>query len=1305
MQPGICPDNVTGQPELTGKALTTWHKDPLSLSKVMEVANRAIFDGCDDVALRYADRAWRMSPSSPLICQILTSLLLKRGNADQALRVLDGLEQQQFHVDLAALHIHALKLAERWEDACAALGRYLGMFAVDPEGSLAEAASALVAERPGWGWVGVTPELRLTGQFSSPHRGDDILLSVRTPEGRMENVTIPADDAARMSERLAALRATDGMQVEARESGIALIGGGIVLPPGFGLTGSLKVTRTAVSGSISLNWGPQEAPPHVFLERKGGRSPVPLEQDETAPGAWQFDIPFGRLDKLTQAQVGLSVTLPDGQIVPFPGSPVSLAAVRPYRARAKTSRPMSMSCAKGTAIIIPVFRGEFETRACIESVLDTVPAGAPIIIVNDASPEAGVVALVDEYRHNARVTVIDNTVNAGFPASANRGMRAVPDHDVILLNSDTIVFPGWFERLCAHAASDTGIATVTPLSNSGSIASYPGGDEHACDRELAQFRDIMAAQTNAGRHVAAPTGVGFCMFVRRACLDHIGAFDEDLFGRGYGEENDFCLRASVHGWTHVIAGDVYVLHQNGVSFGSSRNGWMARNEAVLTARHPTYKALVEEFHRAQPLLPLRRQLDAGILRADTRPIVLLVSLALPGGVQKHVEARIETLKQQGYLPVLLRPEREPGYASLTVAGGKEFRDLRYSFADEIDAFRSLLSNLPIRQVEIHHFLGIDASFIDACLAIDAPVDIYIHDYSWYCPRLSLLGANGQYCGEPGAAACRSCIGQTGSELHDGLGPDSLRERSGRWLSRARNVLVPCEDVARRYARQFPDLMTRIVPWEPAPVPAFRVSDTVPYRIAVIGAVGEQKGRTVLLACARHAALHNLPLEFVLIGFSDDEESLLRTGKLFVTGRYDEAELPLLLQREAPSAIFLPSVTPETWSYSLSQAIAAGLPIMAFDIGAIAERLEHASSPFQLIPLDTPSARINEMLMALSSVKAAPTTEPSLVFNAPGGAIMRDPDNGLSSTAEFLTIARGLYHFSVVSVAAHGDARSASLPALQVVAAPGQRQSDIEYVSSPGADHQWLRSSQDSIILKVNADTVKVVVLLLTAPGLAPLQIDVRKLDGDQGAYAFADSPAPPQPIHVMGQPPVAPPGSSLLRAQVVAHVECVGDVIGIDQAWVGAPDGEQRAIECLSITPITNIAPASIEYKTLGATGAETQWVDQGRPCGTRGMAAPLFGVAIRQKPQTAARFVCEYSGKFASGRIVGPLRDGAMCASPLAEDRLIGIWLHILDSAGQAADAPVNGARHTEMKRSPNPPPGSASTGPKFSAFREISA
>ena len=105
--------------------------------------------------------------------------------------------------------------------------------------------------------------------------------------------------------------------------------------------------------------------------------------------------------------------------------------------------------------------------------------------------------------------------------------------------------------------------------------------------------------------------------------------------------------------------------------------------------------------------------------------------------------------------------------------------------------------------------------------------------------------------------------------------------------------------------------------------------------------------------------------------------------------------------------------------------------------------------------------------------------------------------------------------------------------------------------------------------------------------------------------------------------------------------------------------------------PLINIAPNAIEYMAVTGAGMETQWLDQGRACGTRGLAMPLIGFAVRPRPgPSAGRFTCDYYGQFASGTVVGPMRDGALCRSPNAGDPLIGLWVQVADSeaAGNAA-------------------------------------
>ena len=135
----------------------------------------------------------------------------------------------------------------------------------------------------------------------------------------------------------------------------------------------------------------------------------------------------------------------------------------------------------------------------------------------------------------------------------------------MLLNSDTLVAPGWLERLrqAAYAAPDIG--TATPLSNSASILSYPGPAEANPMSDIADTARLtmLAHKANAGSVVDIPVAVGFCMYIRRDCLDSVGLFRTDLFAQGYGEENDFCLRARHLGWRHVAAPGVFVAHAGG----------------------------------------------------------------------------------------------------------------------------------------------------------------------------------------------------------------------------------------------------------------------------------------------------------------------------------------------------------------------------------------------------------------------------------------------------------------------------------------------------------------------------------------------------------------------------------------------------------------------------------------------------------------------------------------------------------------------------------------------------------------------
>lgn len=286
-------------------------------------------------------------------------------------------------------------------------------------------------------------------------------------------------------------------------------------------------------------------------------------------------------------------------------------------------------------VIIPVYRGLGETRACIESVLASrCRTAAQIIVIDDASPEP-------ELRRYLRglegVTVLANEANLGFVATVNRGMALHPARDVVLLNSDTVVANDWLDRLRACAWREPATASVTPFSNNATICSYPVFcEDNALPQGMSVAElDALFREVNRGEAVPVPTAVGFCMYIRRDCLAQVGLFDVALFGRGYGEENEFCLRAARQGWRHLLCADTFVYHAGGVSFADTQSEQKQAAMKTLTALYPDYEALIQRFVAADPPAPYRRAVDVARQRRDEGEGELVTparrNFARPGG--------------------------------------------------------------------------------------------------------------------------------------------------------------------------------------------------------------------------------------------------------------------------------------------------------------------------------------------------------------------------------------------------------------------------------------------------------------------------------------------------------------------------------------------------------------------------------------------------------------------------------------------------------------------------------------------------
>jgi GT2 family glycosyltransferase/glycosyltransferase involved in cell wall biosynthesis len=607
-------------------------------------------------------------------------------------------------------------------------------------------------------------------------------------------------------------------------------------------------------------------------------------------------------------------------------------------------------------IIVPVYRNADETLRCIFSVKKSRPTTPfQLIVVDDCSPEPELSAALKRLADRGLFELHRSQENRGFVRTCNFAMSLHPERDVLLLNSDTEVFGDWLDRLRRAALDAPRIGTVTPLSNNAEICSYPRFIQNnrfefeLADREL----DEVAATVNVGLTVEIPTGVGFCLYIRRECLDRIGLFDEESFGKGYGEENDLCRRAAGAGWSNVLAADVFVRHYGGSSFGSSKDARVQAAIATMERLHPGYSELIQAFLANDPVQPIREALDAGRVRRisslQTGKTILYVTHSWGGGTERHVREMAKLVLAEGATVLVGRTLQDmDDTIKVEVLADADFPNMpQLRLRDGVEAGAAALASLGVTHVHVQHLAGFSeqaSDFLKAvCGLAGLAYDVTLHDYMAVCPRITLIDGSGRYCGEPSQADCEACIQRYGSPFGKPF-VWSWRERHERLLSGARKIFVPSSDHALRMARFWPQFNFVVRPHPEralAPPPAPGISDkrssTSERRVGILGAIGPQKGSILLADVVKAARLNELPLKFVVVGYSDRDAELKSLG-VEVTGPFPEGQGAELLRAKNVDLAWFPAVWPETYSYTLSDAIRAGAMPVAFDFGAIAERI-------------------------------------------------------------------------------------------------------------------------------------------------------------------------------------------------------------------------------------------------------------------------------------------------------------------------------------------------------------------------------
>jgi O-antigen biosynthesis protein len=638
----------------------------------------------------------------------------------------------------------------------------------------------------------------------------------------------------------------------------------------------------------------------------------------------------------------------------------SIRARREWLVRLRAAEPIT--------IIVPIYDAVDALERCLASIERNTTVTAQLLLLDDASTDPGVRRLLDRWEGRDGVSVLRNEANLGFTRTVNRGF-AETSGDVIILNSDTEVPPFWLQRLQRAAASGHDVGTVTPLSdNSGAFAAPELGVANPVRPDWGNSGMGRVLSQAAGHaYPQAPTGNGFCMYIRREVLDAVGPFDAEAFPRGYGEENDFCMRARVAGWQSIVDDASFVAHQREASFGGEKKDLVAKGRAVVDQRWPEYTSLVRTFVNDSAMVEARAQV--GRLQARTeilpRPCILYILHMGGGGTPATTRDLAHALAERWNVLIFSTDGRSAQLEQATPTGPAMLEShtwvehLRFGVpSEEYDAYLAdVIDRYGVELVHVRHMVKQPLSAPSVARALGVPVVASFHDFYMVCPTFHLLDERGVFCGgqcTPGPGDCHVPMDWVREEL-----PPLKHQFVHTWKREVESALEGVDAFVTTVASAretvlngLPGLADRrfeVIEHgrdvERRDLSAIPSAD-VPLRVLVPGNIDRHKGAEIIREVA--GILPRSECEFHFLGTTSD--SLQDVGVHH--GRYERSEFDEYVRMIRPHYALILSTWAETYCHTLTESWAAGLPVVGSSIGAIGERIRREGGGIVVESMDS-----------------------------------------------------------------------------------------------------------------------------------------------------------------------------------------------------------------------------------------------------------------------------------------------------------------------------------------------------------------
>lgn len=610
---------------------------------------------------------------------------------------------------------------------------------------------------------------------------------------------------------------------------------------------------------------------------------------------------------------------------------------------------------KKISVIIPIYNAFEDTEKCIESVLKHTKIPFEMVLIDDYSTDERINGLLSNLEGNPHIRIIRNEENKGFVKTINIGIKST-EGDIVILNSDTIVTPKWLTKLVIAAYSDSQIGTVTPLSNAAGAFSIPEIKEPENSLKMEDIANLVE-KVAVNNYIEVPTGNGFCMFIKRALINEIGIFDEESFGMGYCEENDFCMRAMEKSWTNIIDESTYIYHKRSASFSDTKKDLLKKNRSILDQKHPQYTKKVREFLSSDEYITILERIkkaleDENLDKTNKKRILYVIHKGGGGTVHtnqdliRNVSANFDCyILLSGAKEIILQKYVDGNFEEVFSWFLKSNWSAKDFYNPEFrDIYFNVINGLKIDLIHIRHLIKHTFDLPALAAKLGLPMIISFHDFYFICPSYNLLDDKNNYC----AGECTEGNSQCMVSMADLIDLPLLKEFIPQWrteVSKAFNVscafVTTAECVKDIFTNIYPQLSSKefkviehgrdFDPIEKS-FQAYEIPEpSKPVKIVFPGNINNQKGLKLIKGLKKQDKKSKL--EFHFMGALDSE---LKDYGIY-HGKYEREDFCKIIENIKPSFIGILSIWPETYCHTLSEAWSCGVPVLTTNLGAQKER--------------------------------------------------------------------------------------------------------------------------------------------------------------------------------------------------------------------------------------------------------------------------------------------------------------------------------------------------------------------------------